>query len=91
MSWPCVRQDARLIQHFDAVVLDDRIAEDVARDGVEILARLHGDFEKLALTDILNTAMAEPVEGGANGLALRVEDRRFECDVDSGFHSHQFR
>jgi hypothetical protein len=80
-----------LIEHFDAVILDHRVAEDVARDGVEVLARLHGDFEILALPNILDAPMAESVERGANGLTLGVEDRWFEGYVDAGFHSHQFR
>ena len=76
-----------LVEHLDAVVLDYRVAEDIARDGVEVLARLHGDFEILALAHILDAPMAESVERSANGLALGIEDRRFECYVDAGFHS----
>ena len=30
--------------------------------------------------------VAEAVEGGANGLALRIENGRLECDVDASFH-----
>jgi hypothetical protein len=75
-----------LIEPFDAVVLDDRVAEDFARDRVEIFAGLHGDFEVFALANVFDAPMAESVERGANGLALRIEDRWFEGYVDAGFH-----
>jgi hypothetical protein len=85
------RSTCALIEPFDAVILDHGVAQDIARDGIEVFARLHGDFEKFALANILDAPMAEPVEGSANGLALGVEHRRFECYVDASFHSHQFR
>src|ERR1700729_2268553 len=72
---------AQLIEHLDAVVLDHRVAQNFARDGIQILARLHGDFEILPLANIFDAPMAKSVERRANGLTLRIEDGRFEGDV----------
>jgi hypothetical protein len=86
MRWRFGHERILLVQHFDPVVLNDRVAEDFAGDGVEIFAGLHGDLEVLALADIFDAAMAESVQCGANGLTLRIEDRRFEGNVYAGFH-----
>ena len=73
------------VQHFDAVIFDHGIAENVARDGVEVFARLHRDLEELALTDLLDALWPKAVQRGADGLALRVENRRFEGYVNAAF------
>jgi hypothetical protein len=83
------RKESLLTQHLDPVILDHGITQDLARDRVQILARLHRDLKILALPDILDAFMAESVERGANGLALWIEDRRFECYVYPGFHFNQ--
>ena len=44
---------------------------------------MHRNFEIFALANILYAPMAESVERSANSLALRIEDRRFEGDVDA--------
>jgi len=86
MDLRSLKSSTALLEQFDAVVLDNGVAEDVARDGVEILAGLHGDLEIFALANVLNAPMAEPVERGTNGLTLRIEDGRFEGYVYPGFH-----
>jgi hypothetical protein len=78
-------------KHFDAVVFDDRVAQNVAGDGVEVFAGLHGDFEVFALADVFDAAMAEAVERGPNGLTLGIENGRLEGYVYAGFHCIQFR
>lgn len=76
-----------LIEHLNPVIFDDRITQHIARDGVEILAGLQGDFEKLALPDVFDPLMTEAVQSGADGLALRIEDGWFEGYVDASFHN----
>ena len=58
---------------------------------VEVLSRLHRDLEILSLADIFDATMTKAVEGRANGLALRIEDRRFEGYVYPSFHFAYFR
>jgi len=80
-----------LFQHLNPVILDHRIAQHIAGNSVEIFARLHGDFEIFALANVLNATMAESVQRSANSLALRIEDRWLEGNVDAGFHCFQCR
>ena len=78
------------IQHLNPVILNHRIAQHVACNGVQIFARLHRNLEKLTLPDILDSCMSQAIERGTNGLTLRIENRRFECDEYAGFHAFQF-
>jgi hypothetical protein len=77
---------ALLVEEFDAVVFDYRVAEDIACYRIQVLAGLHCDLEILALADIFNAPVTESIEGGANGLTLGIEDRGFEGYVYAGFH-----
>src|SRR5579883_2764781 len=91
-------QKARsLVQKFYAVVLDDGVAEYVARDLIELMPRAlavraapDGDFEVFALPYVFDFRVAETVQRRVNGLPLRIEDRRLERDVDAGFHRYSF-
>ena len=74
MVWLRVSPGDKLIQNLDPVVFDHRIAENIPRNGVEVFAGQHRDFEILSLADVLDALMAEAVERRANGLALRVEN-----------------
>jgi len=46
----------------------------------------HGDIEKLALADVRYGGIAQAVQRGADGLALRVEDGGLERNEDTRFH-----
>src|SRR5438270_9209196 len=79
-SWP------GSAQVFDAIVFNHRVGEDVASDGIEIRARIESDLEVFPLPDIVNSGVAQAYEGGADGLALRVQDGRLQSDVHARFH-----
>jgi hypothetical protein len=76
----------RSAQLFDPVILNNRIAQNVARNRVQIFARIERDLEKLTLPNVLNAFMSQAIQCGTNGLALRVEDGLFEGYVDACFH-----
>ena len=47
------------VEHLDTVILDHRITQYVTGNGIEVLAGLHRDFEKLTLPHFLNALVAE--------------------------------
>ena len=82
-----------LVQNLDPVFLDDRVGEDLVGDGLDLFvgflasdAIRNRDVENFALAHIGDGAMAEAAEGGADRLALRVEDRGFEGNENASFH-----
>src|SRR3982750_4265264 len=82
-----------LVHEFDAKFFDDRVRQNVAGDGVNFLLRLvardtlgEPQFEELALPNVRDIRVTEPVESGANGLTLRVEDGGLQHDENTSFH-----
>jgi hypothetical protein len=71
---------------FDPIILNHGITQNIARNRIQIFARIERDLEKLSLPDIFNALMPQAVQGGANRLALRIEYGLFEGYVDACFH-----
>ena len=77
---------------LDPITLDHRIREQLVGDLGGQRARLLGgrgrelELEVLALADVADARVAQRVQRVGDRLALRIEDRRLQCDEDSGFH-----
>src|SRR5947209_13793191 len=76
-----------------AKLLDHRIGEHVARNALYFALRLftaqtaiESEFEIFSLADLFQTFIAHFLQRAVNGLALRIQDRFFERNVDVGFH-----
>src|ERR1017187_9407656 len=77
----------------EAIILDHRISEHFAGDALDFGlgvfagdAVVQRDLEVLALTQIVNAAIAHLLQGAVNGFALRIEHSFLERNVNVGFH-----
>src|SRR5450759_4110839 len=87
-----------LVDHLDAVFLDDGVGQDVVSDLLHfdpdlIFIGAFGDreFEVLALAHIGDALVAEARERSADGLPLRVENGGLHRDVNACLHVGSFR
>src|SRR5579871_2779133 len=78
--------------HFDAVILDHRVGEQLFGRSLErtlgagaVLA-LDLDVEHFALPHAGDAADAERFQRALDRLALRIQNPRFQGDGDAGFH-----
>ena len=81
-----------LIEDFEAEFFDDRVGEDIFGDALDLrfgllaVEAVEIEDEEFALADVADARVAERGEGALDGLALGIEDGRFQHDPDVGFH-----
>src|SRR5271169_3719226 len=81
--------------HFDAVVLDDGIGEELfggglqCRFGAGAVRTFDLDIKDLALADTGDRVNAKRPQRAFDGLALRVENSGFQRHGDAGFHEQR--
>src|SRR5688500_15970878 len=79
--------------NLDAVALDHGIRQHLVGDfGGERaclggLSRRQVELEVLSLTHVGDRGVAERLQRVGDRLALRIEHRRLQCDVDTGAHA----
>src|SRR5690242_5311345 len=77
---------------LDRVILDHRVGQQLPAHLVDPGARRRRvrlgelQFDQLALADLADPAKAQPLQGVADRLALRIEYSGFQADMDTGFH-----
>jgi hypothetical protein len=89
----CARCAPRLVFELVRVLFDHRIGEDFARDALNFSTSGVGpqtvgerQLEVLALAHCGHVGIADLAQGIVDGLALRVQDRCLERDVDMCLH-----
>src|SRR5947209_1056773 len=81
---------------FDRVVFDDRVGEELLAHILDPGARRSGvgvlklQLDQLALTHFADAVEAEPFQGIADGLALRIEHAGLQADMHAGLHRRPY-
>jgi hypothetical protein len=82
-----------LVQYLHAILLDDRIRENIVRDPfhlfgsrIAIGAVTQSNLEEFALPHGGDARMAQPLERSLNGLALRIKNGGLGRYINAYFH-----
>src|SRR5258708_3413882 len=86
--------NVRSVHELDAIILDHRIGQHVARDLVDLLARLFGsggggqvDVEKFPLAHARDGGVPQSVQCPADRLTLRIEHGGLEGNKYASLHT----